>query len=158
MDVATRLDYFRKEHEEFLHFLHDCEYTLKATVSRNLKEVAQLLDRLRQMQPRLEAIRNHCFCEDLGIEGMYGEHLAHDQLVRLRHEHFALGGLVTDLFAELRFATKYEISRARGTGQEVVAFARQHIDFEQELLEEIERKLIGEEEQEQPLRYFQAAK
>lgn len=158
MDVATRLDYFRNEHEEFLRFLRDWELTLEATASKNLKEVALVLNRLRQLQPRLQAIRNHCVSEERRVDVPYREYLHPHEILRLREEHLALGGMVSDLFAELRFATIYETHRARAIGQEVVNFARTHIEFEKTLLDAIERRLSEEAEQEVLLRYSHAAK
>ncbi len=64
--------------------------------------------------------------------------------------------MLEDLFTELRFATLYQTERAINAGREVATLARRHIQLEEELLAEIERKLSEEAEQKLLLRYTQA--
>lgn len=156
MDVATRLDYLRKEHQDFLHFLEEWDEVLKRTASKDSEECVRGLNHLRELQPNMKALRNHCTTEESNVEGPYRGYLEKGQLEKLKKEHRDLSRMLEDLFTELRFATLYQTDRAINAGREVAVFARQHIQFEEELLAEIERKLSEEAEEKLLLRYTQA--
>jgi hemerythrin-like domain-containing protein len=156
MDVTTRLDYFRKEHEDFLRFLEEWERALETTASKNPETVVKGLNRLRELQANLKAIENHCSSEERNVEGSCDEYLDEEKLEQLKKEHMELRRLVADLFSELRFATLYETEQAVATGREVAGFTRRHIQFEEKLLEAIEQKLSEEAEEKLLLRYTQA--
>lgn len=156
MDVGTRIDYFRKEHQDFLRFLEDWDREMKLTASEDPEQCVLGLNRLREMQPKLKTIKAHCSSEESNVEGPYREHLAEGQLERLRKEHRDLSRMLENLFVELRFATLYETERTLAVGRETAALARRHIQFEEELLAEIEQKLAEEAEQKLLLRYTQA--
>ncbi|HVB35259.1 MAG TPA: hemerythrin domain-containing protein [Patescibacteria group bacterium] len=156
MNIGTRVDYFRKEHHHFLRFLDDWENALELTGSQDEQERLRGVNRLRGLQPQLQALRDHCTSEERNVEGPYHGHLEKGQIDALRTEHEQLARLLGDLFSELRFATLHEAERARMVGRHVAAFARRHILFEEELLAEIERKLSQEAEENLLLRYTQA--
>lgn len=141
MDAAPGLDYFRKEHQNLLLFLGEWERALKTTASKNAAETVKGLNRLRELQPNLEAIRNHCCAEERKLEGAYSEYLEKGQFEELRHQHLELDQLLGDVLSELRFATVYEVERACWAGLELATCARRHIDFEEKLLGETARKL-----------------
>ncbi|MDE3136374.1 MAG: hemerythrin domain-containing protein [Acidobacteriota bacterium] len=156
MDVGTRLEYLRKEHQDFLHFLEEWDQVLTQTASKDSEECVRGLNRLREMQPNMKALRGHCSSEERNVEGPYREYLEKGQLERLKKEHNDLSRLLEDMFSELRFATLYQTERAIGASHEVSELARRHIQFEEELLQEIERKLAEEAEQKLLLRYTQS--
>jgi hypothetical protein len=156
MDVVTRVDYFRKEHQDFLRFLGEWESALDVTASQDEHEVVPALERLRALQPQLQALREHCSSEERNIEGPYHTYLEQGQIEALRAEHQHLARLLSDLFSELRFATLYQTERARAAGDRLAEFTRQHILFEEKLLAEIEIKLAQEAEEKLLLRYTQA--
>lgn len=156
MDVATRMDYFHKEHQDFLRFLEDWDEALETTASQKPDECVRGLNRLREMQPNLKAIKSHCTSEERNVEGPYNEYLEPGQLERLKTEHRDLSRVLEDLFSELRFATLYQTDRALNAGREAASLARKHIEFEEDLLAEIERKLSEEAEQKLLLRYTQS--
>lgn len=156
MDVSTRLDYFRQEHEEFLHFLEDWDRTLEMLGSKDPESIRKGLSRLREMQANLKAIESHCSSEELNVEGPYRDLLEKGQLEQLKKEHLKLARMIVDMFGELRFATLYETERARSAGHELAGFVRRHIRLEEKLLEEIAAKLEEEAEQKVLLRYTQA--
>lgn len=156
MDVGTRMDYFRKEHEDFLVFLEDWDRAIEMATSKDPEECVRALNRLREMKPGMKAIKSHCTSEESNVEGPYHEYLEEGQLELLKKEHHDLSRLLEDLFVELRFATLYQTDRAITAGREVATLARKHIQFEEELLAEIERKLAEEAEQKLLLRYTQA--
>lgn len=157
MDVATRLNYFHKEHQDFLRFLDDWEMALDLTASEKEEQRLQGIERLRELRPELQALRDHCTSEERNIEEPYRALLEKGQIDLLRAEHEELTRLLTNLFSELRFATIYETERARVAGLRVSAFTRRHISFEEKLLGEIENQLAQETEEKLLLRYTQAS-
>lgn len=156
MDVGTRLDYFRKEHHDFLHFLDEWEMALKLTSSEDERESVLGLERLRELAPQLRALQDHCASEERNIEGPYHGYLEKGQIETLHTEHEHLTRFLNDLFTELRFATLYQTEKARAAGRHVATFTRQHIEFEEQLLKEIEENLAHEAEEKLLLRYTQS--
>jgi hypothetical protein len=156
MDVGTRMDYFRKEHQDFLLFLEDWDRAIEMATSKDPEECVRGLNRLREMQPGMKAIKAHCTSEESNVESPYHEYLEEGQFELLKKEHRDLSRMLEDLFVELRFATLYQTERAINAGREAAALARRHIEFEEKLLAEIERKLAEEAEQKLLLRYTQA--
>ena len=156
MDVGTRMDYLRKEHQDFLRFLEEWDQVLDQTASRDPEECVRGLNRLREMQSNMKALRGHCNSEERNVEGPYREYLEEGQLERLKREHHDLSRLLENIFSELRFATLYQTERTIAAGHEAAALARRHIQFEEELLQEIERKLSQEAEEKLLLRYTQS--
>lgn len=156
MDVSTRLDYFRKEHQDFLRFLEEWERTLETLGSADPDSIRKALSRLREMQPNLKAIESHCSSEEMNVADPYRNFLEKGQLEQLKKEHLDLSRMVTDMLSELRFATLYETARARSAGHELAGFVRRHMRFEEKLLEEIDDKLSEEAEEKVLLRYTQA--
>src|SRR5579884_1342588 len=155
MDLGTRMDYFRKEHQDFLQFLNDWDRALELAASKDAETCVRGLHRLRELQPNLRAIQSHCSSEERNVEGPCRDYLENGQLDKLKQEHHELSRLLENLFAELRFATVYQTERALNTGRETADLLRLHIRFEEELLAEIERKLAEEAEQKLLLRYTQ---
>ena len=156
MDVGTRMEYFRKEHQDFLHFLDEWDHALEVTAGKDAEQCVRGLNELREMKPNMKAIKEHCISEERNVEGPYREYLEEGQLEELKKEHRDLSRLLENLFSELRFATLYQTDRAVNAGREVSALARRHIHFEEELLAAIEQKLAEEAEQKLLLRYTQA--
>ena len=156
MDVGTRVDYFRKEHQDFLRFLDDWERALGLLADKDAEESLRGLNRLRELQAQLHALRDHCTSEERNVEGPYRGYLEKGQINTLRAEHEELARLLGDLFSELPFATLYQTERVRMAGSHVAIFTRRHLLFEEKLLEEIERKLAEEAEQKMLLRYTQS--
>jgi hypothetical protein len=156
MDVGTRMEYFRKEHQDFLHFLNQWDQAVETTASKDAEQCVRGLHELRDMKPNMKAIKDHCTAEERNVEGPYREYLEEGQLDELKKEHRDLSRLLEDLFTELRFATLYQTERAVAAGREVSALVRRHIQFEEKLLMAIEQKLAEEAEQKLLLRYTQA--
>lgn len=156
MDVVTRLDYLRKEHQDFLDFLTLWDEVLEQTASKDPEECVRGLNHLRELQPNMKALRNHCTTEESKVESPYHEYLEAGQFERLTKERLDLSRMIENLTSELRFATLYQTDRAIVAGREVSALARKHIQFGEELLQEIERKLSEEAEEKLLLRYTQA--
>lgn len=156
MDVGTQLDYFRNEHRDFLRFLEGWDRAMALAASGDDEESVRGLGKLRQMEEELEAIRHHCSSEERTVEAKYRELLGPGQLERLKSEHHELARLVTDLFSELRFATLQQTQRALASGRQVAEFTRQHIQYEEKLLGEIETRLSQEAEERLLLRYTQS--
>lgn len=156
MDVGTQLDYFRKEHGDFLRFLEEWDRTVELTASSEDAQCLRGLAKLREMQEGLEAIRHHCSSEERNIEERYRSFLEDGQLERLKADHHELARLVANLFSELRFATLYQTERARALGRQVSDFTRRHIQDEEKLLNRIESRLAEEAEERLLLRYTQS--
>jgi hypothetical protein len=156
MDVGTQLDYFRKEHADFLLFLDAWDKALELAASPKDEECLHGLTTLREMQKDLNVIRNHCSSEERNIEAPYHSYLDGGQLEKLKSDHRELARLVTDLFRELHFATLYQTERARTLGRQVADFTRQHILEEEKLLDQIEARIAKEAEEKLLLRYTQS--
>ncbi len=156
MDVGTRIEYFHKQHKDFLRLLDEWEGVVELAGSADSEQCVRGLTRMRDLQPDLQEIENHCMSEERNVESPYRKYLEAGQLETLEKEHRDLARLLAGLFAELRFATLYQTDRARQAGREAAALARRHIQFEEKLLEEIEQKLADEAEQKILLRYTQA--
>ena len=156
MDVGTRIEYFHKQHQDFLRLLDEWESAIEVAGSTDGEECVRGLARMREMQPELKEIESHCLSEERNVESPYRKYLQAGQMETLEKEHRDLARLLAELFAELRFATLYQTERAREAGRATAALARRHIRFEEKLLEEIERKLAEEAEQKILLRYTQS--
>lgn len=156
MDVANHLDYFRKQHQDFLGFLNDWDLALDLIAGGDNDKTLQGLARVRALEPELQAIQAHCASEERNIEEPFHTYLPKNQVETLQAEHEDLTRLLGNLFTELRFATVGETDRALRAGRRVSEFTRRHIQFEEQLLDEIEKKLGQDAEQKVLLRYTQA--
>jgi molecular chaperone GrpE (heat shock protein) len=156
MDVGTQLDYFRKQHADFLLFLDNWDKALQLAASSEDADCLRGLKMLREMQKDLEVIRGHCRSEERNIETPYHAYLDSGQLEKLESDHHELARLVTDLFRELHFATLYQTERVLTLGREFAGFTRRHILEEEKLLGQIETRIGKEAEEKLLLRYTQS--
>lgn len=156
MDVGNRLDYFRKEHQDFLRFLNDWDLALDLIASDDSRKNLQGLNNLRALEPGLQAIQAHCASEERTVEEPFHAFLQKSQVETLQTEHEDLTRLLGNLFTELRFATLSQTDRALAAGHRVSEFTRRHIEFEEKLLAEIAQKLAQRAEEKLLLRYTQS--
>ena len=156
MDVATQLDYFRKEHNDILHFLEEWARALDLVTSRDDERRLRGLNELRAIEPDLLAVRDHCSAEERSVEVPYRSYLEKSQLEKLTSEHQEIGKLVQDILVELRFATVDQIEGIRNSGRQLSSVIRDHIAYEEKLLMEIEQGLATEAEEKLLLRFTQS--
>lgn len=156
MEIGNRIDYFRKEHQDFVRFLDDWDLALSLIAGDDRRQNLQGLNRLRALEPGLQAIQSHCASEERTVEEPFHAYLQKGQMEALQAEHEELTRLLGSLFTELRFATLSQTSRALSAGRRVSEFTRRHIQFEEQLLAEIEQKLAQQAEQRVLLRYTQS--
>ncbi len=156
MDVGTRIEYFHKQHQDFLRLLGEWESAVELAGSGDDEECVRGLARMRELQPELKEIESHCISEERNVESPYRKYLQAGQLETFEKEHRDLERLLAELFADLRFATVHQTDRVRQAGSEIATLARRHIQFEDKLIEEIERKLAEEAAEKILLRYTQS--
>lgn len=156
MDVGTQLEYFRKEHRDFLQLLDDFVPALGELASGEGRRCLRGLEALRGMEGEIRGIGNHCNSEERNIEQPYRAFLEEGQLGQLEDEHQELRRLVGTWLAELRFATLDRTNAAHRAGRQLAVFLQRHIALEEKLLAEIEQKMSEEAEQKLLLRYTRA--
>jgi hemerythrin-like domain-containing protein len=156
MDVGTQLEYFRKEHQDYLRFLDRFEPALAELASPEDRACLHGLKALRGMEGEIREIASHCSSEERAFEEPYRSYLKQGQLDHLEEQHQELRRLAGTWFAELRFATLDRTQAALGVGRQLAAFLCRHITLEEKLLAEIERKMSEEAEQKLLLRFTQA--
>lgn len=155
MDLRSRLDYFRKEHEEILRFLNNWERALKMAASESDEERLKGLEELRRSENDLMSIQEHCHAEERTVESPFQIYLDDASLARLAQEHELLRQLSNDFLRELTFATIFRISELVRSGSALLEQLRRHIAHETELLKQIEEGKAAEEKL--LLRYTQPA-
>lgn len=140
MDLRTKLDYFRKEHDEILLFLESWEDALQMAACEDDSDRLKGLARLREMERDLLSIQEHCHAEERSFESPFQMHLDDASLARLVQEHHLLGQLSNDFLRELRFATLLRTGELIPLGTELLGQLRRHIAYEAALLERIEER------------------
>ena len=145
MDLRSRLDYLRNEHEEILRFLDDWEGTLKLAGHDLDEERLKSLSLLREAEQKLIAIQEHCHREERTAESPFPVYLDHTTMAQLAQEHERLRLLTNDFLRELTFATLLRTDDLVRLGSELLEQLRKHIAYETGLLKQIETGNAAEE-------------
>jgi len=145
MDLRSRLDYFRKEHDEILRFLNAWEGALKMAASDGDDERRKGLTELRRFENELLSIQEHCHAEERTVDSPFQIYLDDVSLTRLAREHELLRQLSNDFLRELRFATLMRTNEVVRLGNALLEQLRRHIAHEAALLEQIEEGRAAEE-------------
>jgi len=145
MDLRSRLDYFRKEHDEILHFLNDWKNALKMAGGDGDDERRKGLAELRRFENELLSIQEHCHAEERTVDSPFQIYLDDVSLTRLAQEHELLRQLSNDFLRELRFATLMRTNEVVRLGNALLEQLRRHIAHEAALLEQIEEGRAAEE-------------
>ena len=145
MDLRSRLDYFRKEHDEILAFLKDWENALQMAAHDSDEQRLKGLVELRKMENDLLGIREHCRDEERTVESPFQIYLDDASLARLAEEHELLRRLSNNFLRELTFATMFRTDELVGLGRELLEQLRRHIALETTLLKQVEDGRAAEE-------------
>ena len=145
MDLRSRLDYFRKEHDEILAFLKNWENALQMAAHDSDEQRLKGVVELRKMENDLLGIREHCREEERTVESPFQIYLDDASLARLAQEHELLRRLSNNFLRELTFATMLRTDELVGLGTELLEQLRCHIAHETTLLKQIEDGRAAEE-------------
>lgn len=145
MDLRSRLDYFRKEHDEILRSLNDWERALKKAASEGDDERRKGLAELRRFESQLLSIAEHCHAEERTVDSPFQIYLDDASLARLAQEHESLRQLTNDYLRELQFATLLRTTEVVRQGTALLEQLRRHIAHETALLKQIEDGRAAEE-------------
>ncbi len=146
MDLRYQLEFYRKEHDEILLFLKEWEDALNLAAGTGEAAPGQALQHLREMEPKLLEIRQHCREEEQNVESPSQIYLDDAALKRLRQEHETLEQLSDGYRGELkRLATPPPTDALVSMGRRLLAGLRRHIAYEEGLLKQIEEGSEAEE-------------
>jgi hypothetical protein len=156
MDVRGPLSQFHEEHREILELLKEWEAALELAASEDKADRCRALNQLREMEPQITAISEHCAEEEHSADSAFRLHLEDEAFQRLRAEHDVLDEFSDAYLDELRYVTTPPpAGKLISLGQRLVAQLRQHVGFEEELLKKIRES--SEAEEKVFLRYTQSA-
>jgi hypothetical protein len=156
MDLREPLSHYHEEHREILEFLRRWEQALELAASGDKKERCRGLAELREMEPRIAAISEHCEEEERNADSAFRLYLDDAVFEQLRAEHDVLEEFSDAYLEELRYVTAPPpAGRLVSLGRRLVAQLREHVAFEENLLKKIEES--SEAEEKVFLRYTQAA-
>ena len=154
MDLRYQLEFYRKEHDEILRFLKEWEDALNLAAGPGEEAPCQALQHLREMEPKLLEIRQHCREEEQNVESPSQIYLDDTALKRLRQEHETLEELSDCYRSELKFVcAPPPTDDLVSIGRRLLAGLRRHIAYEEGLLKQIEEG--SEAEEKKFLRYTQ---
>ena len=145
MDLRTKLEYFRKEHDDIQRFLDEWEGALRLAAREDDEERSKGLARLREAENDLLSIQEHCHAEERTVESPFRIYLDDASLARLVQEHGLLRQLTNDYIRELTFATLLRTGDLVGVGTKLLEQLRRHITYETALLKQIEDGRAAEE-------------
>lgn len=138
MDPRDTVQRFRREHDEFLRFLELWESALERAASDHPETRRCALHELVELDHFLAALPEHCReeeREDARLQ-LYLDDADFDQM---RQQHALLEGLAAAFRSELRALTTPPPGKELAAhGRELLAHLRQHIAFEEKLMQEIE--------------------
>ena len=156
MDLRQDIRHFHGEHQDIFHFLNEWEEALKQATSEEESQRCAGLVRLREMEPKLLAIQEHCQEEEQSADSAFRLYLDSQMFAQLQAEHDLLDQFAEAYLEELRFVTTPPSSeRLVGLGQRLVHQLHEHIRSEEQMLERVGES--AEAEEKFLLRYTQSA-
>jgi hemerythrin-like domain-containing protein len=139
MALRDRLNYLRMEEDEILRLLDTVEGLLTLASKGSFAVRSKAISDLHSLEHFLAGILEHCRPEERILESTYHRFLQPDERERIQSEHKEIMRLVSVFRDELRFATSDRIDTVIETGNVLNNRVREHIAFEQVLLNRIER-------------------
>lgn len=156
MDLRPEIQHFHGEHQDILRFLKDWEEALTQATSEDEALRCTGLTRLRQMEPKLLAIQEHCRQEEQSVDSAFRLYLDSQTFEQLQAEHDLLDQFAEAYLDELRYiTTPPPAERLIGLGRRLVHQLHEHIRSEEQMLERIGE--CAEAEEKVLLRYTQSA-
>ncbi len=138
MDLHRRIDCYRKEHDQILHFLKEFDAALTRAAADSEKERRAGLAQLLEMEDKLAEIRQHCREEEQNVESPFQIYLDEFALEDLHTEHDLLERHSHDFCAELVAVTAPPPTETVvHLGRRLLEQIRLHIAREESLLKQI---------------------
>ncbi len=131
-------DSLRQEHLEILRLTESFADALALAASSEFAVRGKGLAELRTLRPALLGIARHCCCDNGGNETPYHRYLDGQKFERVDTQHRAIHRLVSTFLRELPYATADSIAEAAPLGEELVEKIREHIAYEEDLLDYID--------------------
>lgn len=138
MDLHTQIQVFRDEYGQILCFLDVCEGALDRAASPDYQERRRGLQEMRDMEPYLVCIEEHCRSEERVMEEPFGLHVGSTDLQSLKVQHETLARWRNDFRGELELASPKRTDALIRAGRKLIAAQRSLISYEERLLEQIE--------------------
>jgi hemerythrin-like domain-containing protein len=145
MNLHTQLEYFHGEHDEIHVALNAWEAALQRVGSADDAERRKGLMQLRELKEQIRRIQEHCHREEQQFESSFQMYLDGSALGRLRGEHDELARLTSSFLTELDFASVLRTGEVVARGGELIELLRKHINYEDQLLTQIEERISAKE-------------
>ncbi|HUK52881.1 MAG TPA: hemerythrin domain-containing protein [Candidatus Binatia bacterium] len=131
-------DLLRKEHLEILRVAEHLSQALALAGKEDFTARQQGLAGLRVLRPALLGVSRHCCCEEGVLESPYHRYLDGQRFEQVDGQHKAIHRLVLAFLRDVLYATADSIADSVPQGEELVEKIREHIAYEENLLDYIE--------------------
>jgi hypothetical protein len=143
MPIPEPVVYLRQEHGEILRVADRIARAMELISANNFSARQEGLTDLRAVQHGLLGIAQHCRSEEGVIESEYHRYLDADKYERINQQHQSILRLVNRLSRELPYATADSIVEAAPLGEEIVKQVREHVTYEEEMLDYVNRLRVA---------------
>jgi hypothetical protein len=128
----------RKEHLEILRLANSLEEALALASHEDFSARQKGLADLRALHHGLVGICQHCCSEDGVLESEYHHYLDGENYEQINTQHTRIHRLISNFLKDLPFATADSIAETALPGKELVDQIRQHVAYEEQMLDYIE--------------------
>jgi Hemerythrin HHE cation binding domain len=142
MAFLETCDNLRQEHAEILRLTENFSDALALAANADFSVRQKGLTDLRTLRPALLGISRHCCCDDGVIETPYHRYLDSQKFEQVDTQHKTIHRLVISFLRELPYATADSIADAAPLGEELAEKIREHIAYEENLLDYIEELCV----------------
>jgi hypothetical protein len=146
MDLHQEFESAHAEHADILEFLNTWEDALRLIGSEDYDTRCHGLRRLQAMEGKIVEIWEHCHKEEDDADSPLFRFAQAADLERLREEHFQLYRANYDFRREMEFTTSSFTGDLVLQGQRLLTALRNHIAFEEELLQHFEHDSLHQGE------------
>ena len=146
MDLHREFEAAHAEHADILEFLNTWEAALHLLESDDCDIRCDGLRRLQGMEGKIVEVWEHCHKEEDEPDSPLFRFAKPTDLDRLREEHFQLYRANYDFRRELEFTTSSSTGDLILQGQRLLSALRDHITYEEGLLQRFERDLLHQGE------------
>ncbi len=138
MGLLESSDSLRQEHSEILRLTENFTDALALAGSDDFTARQRGLTELRTLRPALVGISRHCCCDTGLVDPSYRRYVNDEKFGQMDTQHKVIHRLVQSFLRELLYATADSIQEAAPLGEELAGQIREHIAYEEELLDSIE--------------------
>jgi hypothetical protein len=125
----------RREHQEILRLAEKFGEALALAGDEDFAARQKGLAELRALRPGLLGISRHCACDGGTLEPPYFCHLDGERYEQMDMQHRCIHRLILVFLRELLYSTADSITEAVPQGEELLKRIREHIAYEQDLLD-----------------------